>query len=97
MLSEMSDSKKQIPYAFTYMWNLKNKANEPTSQNRTLVIDTKNKQVVVKGKESWERRLRERPWGHAFPFCSGEHSSWAPGGGVGAAGSFCFSLTLAEE
>ena len=46
MLSEMSDSKKQISYAFTYMWNLKNKANEPTSQNRTLVIDTKNKQVV---------------------------------------------------
>ena len=32
MLSEIkkSDREKQIPYDFTYMWNLKNKINEQT-------------------------------------------------------------------
>ena len=34
---------------FTYMRNLENKANEPTYQNRSRVIDTETRQVVAKG------------------------------------------------
>ena len=33
------------------MRNLKSKTNEQTQQNRNRVMDTKNKQVVVRGKE----------------------------------------------
>ena len=31
------------------MWNLKNKTNEQTEQNRNSLIDTKNKLVVARG------------------------------------------------
>ena len=33
------------------MRNLKGKTNEQTQQNRNRVMDTENKQVVVRGKE----------------------------------------------
>ena len=33
-----SDREKQIPYAFTYMWNLKNKTNEQIKQNKSRLI-----------------------------------------------------------
>ena len=33
MLSEMSEKERQVPYDFTYMWNLKHKTNE---QNRKM-------------------------------------------------------------
>ena len=42
ILNENSYSERQIPYDFTYMWNLKNKTNE----NR--LIDTGNKQGVAR-------------------------------------------------
>ena len=38
MLSEMSDTERQIPYDFTYMWSLKNK----NKQNRNRLIDAEN-------------------------------------------------------
>ena len=31
----LSDRERQIPYDFTYMWNLKNKINEQTKQKQT--------------------------------------------------------------
>ena len=34
MLSETVDKEWQILHDFTYMWNLKNKTNEQTSENR---------------------------------------------------------------
>ena len=45
---------RQIPYDFTYMWNLKNKKQqqqqmEQTEQNGNGHIDTENKQVVPRG------------------------------------------------
>ena len=43
-LNEMSDSEKQIPYDFTYMWNLKSKINK---YNRNSLIDTENKLMIV--------------------------------------------------
>ena len=48
------DRKKQIPYDFTYMWNLKNKTNEQTKQKRNRLIDTENKLVVARGEEGGE-------------------------------------------
>ena len=40
---DMSDRERQILYDFIYMWNLKNKTNEQTEQNRSKFIDTDNK------------------------------------------------------
>ena len=48
MLSEISQTERQILYDFTYMWNLKKKTNE-----NTKLRDTKNKLVVVRGKVYW--------------------------------------------
>ena len=31
------------------MWNLKNKTNKQTEQNRNILIDTEDKQVVARG------------------------------------------------
>ena len=42
-----SDRERQIPYNLTYMWNLKNKTNK-TKQNENRLIDTENKQVVIR-------------------------------------------------
>ena len=39
---------EQIPYGFTYRWNLRNKTNEPTKQNRNRLIDTENYPVVAR-------------------------------------------------
>ena len=46
----------QILYHFTYMRNLENKANEPTYQNRSRVIDTETRQVVAREEGAEERR-----------------------------------------
>ena len=61
-LSEISQ--RQMVYNFTYMWHLKTKQmNE--QQNRNRLIDTQNKQMVVRRKvdsgNEWNRwgRLRE--------------------------------------
>ena len=35
-----SDRGRQIPYVFTYRWNLKIKITEQTQQNRNRFIDT---------------------------------------------------------
>ena len=43
MLSEMSEKERQVPYDFTYMWNLKHKTNEQIKQNRNNLIDTENR------------------------------------------------------
>ena len=43
-LNEKSQVERKIPEDFTYMWNLKNK------KNRNGVVDTKNKQMVGRGK-----------------------------------------------
>ena len=45
------------------MWNLKNKVNENTSQNRNRILDTENKQVVARGErdgrgKKWVREIR---------------------------------------
>ena len=39
-----SDRERQIPYDFTYAWNLKNKINK---QNRNRLIDAENKLRVA--------------------------------------------------
>ena len=44
-----SDREKQILYDFTYMWNLKNKTNEQTKQNRNWLINTEHILVVARG------------------------------------------------
>ena len=36
MLSEISQTEKDIPYAFIYMWNLRNKRNEQTNRNSLI-------------------------------------------------------------
>ena len=46
-LSEINQRKTN----FTCMWNLKNKTNEQTGQNRKRFTDTENEQVVVRGEE----------------------------------------------
>ena len=52
MLSEISQTERQTLYDFTYMWNLKNKTNEQTEQNR--------KAHRYKEKNWW---LPEEGWG----------------------------------
>ena len=42
-----SDRERQIPYDFTYMWNLKN------TTNKTKLIDTENRMMVGRG---WKGR-----------------------------------------
>ena len=44
-----SDTERQIPYDFTYMWNL-NEKNKLNKQNRNTLIDTETKLMVA----SWE-------------------------------------------
>ena len=53
MLSEISQTEKKTPHDFTYMWNLENKTNEHTKQNRNRLIDTENKLVVARGDGGW--------------------------------------------
>ena len=36
------------------MWNLKNKINEQTKQNRNRLVDTENKQAAVRRQAGWE-------------------------------------------
>ena len=43
------DRGRQIPYNFTYMWNLKNKTNEQAKQQRIRFIETENILVIVRG------------------------------------------------
>ena len=38
VLSEINQRETQIPHDFTYMWKLKNKANEHTNQNKNSQI-----------------------------------------------------------
>ena len=45
----MSDRERQILYAITYIWNLKNKTDECIQQNRNRHIE--NKPVVTSGGE----------------------------------------------
>ena len=52
-----SDRERQILCNFTYMWNLKPNKWTNIKQNRNIVIDTGNKQVVAG--EEWGRRRRE--------------------------------------
>ena len=47
ILSEVSQTDRQILYDFTYMWNLKSK----TKQNR--LIGTGNKLMVNRGGKGW--------------------------------------------
>ena len=43
---------RQILYDFIYMWNLKKKTtNEQIWQNRNIVINTENKQVIARREE----------------------------------------------
>ena len=44
-----SDEEEQIPYDFTYMWNLKNK----TKQNKNKLIDTENRLLVTRREGGW--------------------------------------------
>jgi len=43
MQSKMSVRERQIPYDFIYMWDLQNKTNGLTKQNRNRFMDTENK------------------------------------------------------
>ena len=43
-----SDTKRQILYDFTYMWNLKKKTKQ-TKQNGNKLTDTQTKLVVARG------------------------------------------------
>ena len=51
MLSEISQSERQLPYDFTYMWNLMNKINK---QNRNRLTDIENRLIAVKGEGYWK-------------------------------------------
>ena len=44
--SEISQTEKQVPYDFTYMWNLKNKTE--------IDSDSENKQVAARGEGGWQ-------------------------------------------
>ena len=52
MLNEMLD---KCHYDLTYMWNLQ-KQNKNQNENR--LIDTKNKQVIARGR-GWEDKISE--------------------------------------
>ena len=49
ILSEISQTEDKMPYSTTYIWNLKNNANELIYNAAT---DTENRPVVAKG-EGW--------------------------------------------
>ena len=51
-----SDRERQILHDLTSMWNLQNKTNEQTQQNRNRSIDTENKQVVAREEGCRERK-----------------------------------------
>ena len=42
---------RQMPYDFTYMWNLKNNINK---QNRNILIDTESRLKFANGERGWE-------------------------------------------
>ena len=52
VLSEVSQTEKDMPYDITYMWNLK---NNTTVQNRNRLTDVENKLVVTKGERRWDK------------------------------------------
>lgn len=54
MLSKISPAEKSRLYDFTHRWNLKNKTNEQTKQNRNRFINTETKLVVAIRKERRE-------------------------------------------
>ena len=54
LLSERNQ--RQTLHDFIYMWNLKNKTNEQTQQNRNRVIGPENKQMVAKREAGGQRR-----------------------------------------
>ena len=43
-LSEINQRETQIPHDFTYMWKLKNKANEHTNQNKIIDIENSSEE-----------------------------------------------------
>ena len=45
--SSVSDKERPTPYDFTCTWNLRNKTNKPTKQNR--LIDAENRLIVARG------------------------------------------------
>ena len=49
-LNEISQTERQMPHDFTYMWNIKNQINK---QQRNRLIDAENKLMVARGEESW--------------------------------------------
>ena len=49
ILSEMSDTEREISYNITYMWNLKKRYKWTYLQNRNRLTDIENKFVVTKG------------------------------------------------
>ena len=65
MLSERSETERQIPYDFTYIWNLKNKL---TKYSRNRHITTENKLVVARGEvgRGMGERDEKRVEGKAF-------------------------------
>ena len=51
-----SYGERQIPYDFTYMWNLENKTNEQTKRNPDhILLNMEKKVMVARGKQG--RRL----------------------------------------
>lgn len=54
LLSERNQ--RQTLHDFIYMWNLKNKTDEQTQQNRNRVIGPENKQMVAKREAGGQRR-----------------------------------------
>ena len=53
MLGEI-DRERQIPYDFTYMWNL----IKQTKQNKNKLIDTENRLVITRGEGGYWGRVK---------------------------------------
>ena len=59
MLTEISHSEIQIPYAFTHMWNLMNKLNWQANRDRLIDWDPADSSGVGGGHADWTKKEKE--------------------------------------
>lgn len=54
LMSEKSDRKRNIPYGFTYLWNLRTNPPKKTNKNKHRLIETWTKEMVDRGERGRE-------------------------------------------
>ena len=48
-----SDGKRQEPYDFIHMWDIKQKATNEQVKQQNKLIDIEDRMVVTKGEQGW--------------------------------------------